>query len=211
MGENGQDFLDVMSDEHKRRRGRAAAESFQKLEKMFARGGVEARAGFVENQEARAGHEGAADEDALAFALRKIEPGAFGEMGAFNLAQQAQTARAIGAGDAAPEINHRVASTDDGFQSRLVIGHQLADGGADEADVFAKFTPIRFAEALAEHGDFAVSGHEITGEGAEEGSLAGAVRAKDDPMLTGGDAPVKVAENAGAAAPDGEAGDFQDR
>src|SRR5260221_8660400 len=206
VGEEGHDFRDVMGDEDEGGRVRPAAEALEELEKMLARGGVEAGAGFVENQEARPGHERAANEHALAFALGKIKPGAFGEGLTFDLAQKMQGAGAVGAGDAAPVVDHGVLAADDGFEGAFVISHELADGGADEADVFAEFAPVGPAEAAAKDGDFADGGHEVTGDGAEERGFAGAIGAENGPMLAGIDPPVDVRKNMDTTAPDGEAG-----
>jgi len=123
VGEDGHDFLDVMGDEDEGGGAGSLAEALEELEEMFAGGGVEAGAGFVENQQAGPGHERASNEDALAFALGKKKPGAFGEVFAFDLAQKMQGAGAVGAGDAAPVIDHGVFAADDGFEGAFVIGH----------------------------------------------------------------------------------------
>ncbi len=209
MGEDGHDFLDVMGDEDEGGGVGALAEALEELEEMFAGGGVEAGAGFIENQQSWPGHERAANEHALAFALGKKKPGAFGEVRAFDLTQKMQGAGAVGASDAAPVIDHGIFAADDGFEGAFVIGHELADGGADEADVFAEFAPVGPAEAAAEDGDFAGRGHEVTGDGAEEGGFAGAIGAENGPVLAGIDAPVDVREDMDAPAPDGKAGDFE--
>ena len=49
---------------------------------MLAGDGVEASTGFVEDEEFRFGHQCAADEDALAFALGEEKPWSVGEVGA---------------------------------------------------------------------------------------------------------------------------------
>src|SRR5258708_1421734 len=131
-----------MGDEHEGGGVFLAAKALKKLEEMFARGGIESGAGFVENEQAGAGHERAANKHALAFALREKKPGAVREMAALNLFQQTQGPRPVCAADAAPEINHGISAADDGFQRRLRVGHHLADGRADEADVLAQFAPI---------------------------------------------------------------------
>ena len=69
VGEKGDDFLDVVGDEDEGRRALFRAEAGEEAEEVFAGEGIEAGAGFVEDEEGRAGHEGAGDEDALALAL----------------------------------------------------------------------------------------------------------------------------------------------
>ena len=63
------DLLDVMGDQDERRGAGLGGEASEELEEMFAGDGVESGAGFIEDQESGIGHQGAADEDALAFAL----------------------------------------------------------------------------------------------------------------------------------------------
>jgi len=69
---------------------------------MFRARRVQTGAGSSRMSQARLGHEGAADEDALAFALEKEQPRTIREVAAFHLLQQPQAAGAIGAADAAP-------------------------------------------------------------------------------------------------------------
>src|SRR5258708_26998617 len=131
-------------------------------------------------------------------------------MGGLNLGQETEGPGPVCAADAAPEINHGISAADDGFQGGFGIGHHLADGGADEADMLAQFAPIGVSVTVAEHGDSAAGGHEIAGERAEEGGLAGAVRAENGPVLPALDAPGNAVENDGAPALDAEVRDFED-
>lgn len=86
MGENRHDFFDVMSDEQQTRCVTTPAETLKKSEKMFARGRIQTRARFIEDEKAWARHQCATDEDALAFALAEDAPGAFGEMPSLDFA-----------------------------------------------------------------------------------------------------------------------------
>ena len=54
------------------------------MEEMLAGDGVEPGAGFVEDEELGLGHQCAADEYSLAFALGEEKPWAVGEGGALN-------------------------------------------------------------------------------------------------------------------------------
>ena len=102
------DFLDVMGDEHERRGARLGGETSEELEEMFAGDGIESGAGFVEDQESGIGHQGAADEDPLAFALGEDGPGAFLHVGALDLGEDLAGALAVGPVGTSPEIDHRV-------------------------------------------------------------------------------------------------------
>src|ERR1051326_8267212 len=73
---NRHDFFNMMSYEHQGRRSFAAAKEIEELKKMFTGGWVEAGTGFVEDQQAWIGHQGAGNEDALAFPLGEALPSA---------------------------------------------------------------------------------------------------------------------------------------
>ena len=85
MCEGRHDFLDVMSDKDEGRGFGLAGEAVEKLKEMFAGDRIEASARFVEDEQPRSGHEGATDEDALAFTLGKVAPWAVGEGGTLDL------------------------------------------------------------------------------------------------------------------------------
>ena len=80
VGEEGDDFLDVVGDEDEGGGAAFRAEALEEGEEVFAGEGIEAGAGFVEDEEGRARHECAGDEDALAFALGEDAPGSVGEV-----------------------------------------------------------------------------------------------------------------------------------
>ena len=109
MGEGGHDFLDVMGDEDERGRAGLDGEVFEEMEEILAGDRVESGAGLVENQEARAGHEGAGDGDRRALALGEHRPRAVFEGGAADGLQEAFGGGPVGAAWSAPEIDHRVA------------------------------------------------------------------------------------------------------
>ena len=104
---------------------------------MFAGDGVEAGAGFVEDKEFGAGHQRAANEDALAFALGEVLPGAIGEREAFDALEDGAGGAAVGRSGGVPEIDHRVLAADNGFERGFAGGHEFVEGATDEADFFA--------------------------------------------------------------------------
>jgi len=63
------------------------------------------------------------------------------------------------------------------------------------------------AAPLGKQLDTAGGGSQIAGQGAEEGGLAGAVGAQNDPVLARGDFPGNLVKNQRAAALHGEVGD----
>ena len=91
----------------------------------------------------------------MAFALRKHLPRAEGQVFAFDLAEDALGLSFVVAREFAPKIDHRVFTAGDGKESRLVVGHHLANGGADDADVEAELAPIRSPKSAAKDRDAA--------------------------------------------------------
>ena len=214
MREGGDDLLHVMRDEEQGGgifpRDLPRGEALKEGEEMFARDGVEAGAGFVEDEHGGLRHERAGDEDALAFALREDAPVARGEVVAFGGAHDARGFGAVGAGDAAPVVEHGVFSTDDDEAGGVPVGDLLPDGRTDEADAHAEFAPVGIAVGLAEQLDLAGARREVAGECAEERSLARAVRAEDDPVLAALHVPIEPVEDERAVAMDDEAADVED-
>ena len=125
-------------------------------------------------------------------------------------AQDLRGCGAVGAADAAPVVEHGVFSADDDEAGGVPVGDLLPDGGTDEADALAEFAPVGIAVGLAEQLDLARARREVAGERAEERSLAGAVRAEDDPVLAALHAPVEPVEDERAVAMDDEAADVED-
>ncbi len=90
---------------------------------MFAGDGVEAGAGFIEDEELGFGHEGAADEDALSFALGEVLPRAVGEGEALDAFEDGAGGAAVGGGWGLPKIDHGVFAADDRLERGLGGGH----------------------------------------------------------------------------------------
>ncbi len=210
MREGRGDFFDVVGHEDEGGAAAAAREFFEEAEEFFPRDRIEPGAGFVENEELRASHEGTGDEHALALALREVGPLTVGDACETHGAQQAQRRDAIGPGAGVPEVELRVFAADHRIERHFRKGNRGGERAGHHADVQAEFPPIGGPVAAAEHGEFAVGGGEKTGEGFEEGGLAGAVGAKDDPVFARDDAPINVAENRGVPALYAQAGDFED-
>src|SRR5256885_1220276 len=97
-----------MACQYQRRRLGVAAEAFEELEEVFSCDRVKTGARLVEDEDGRAGHQGAADEYPLPFALRQVTPGTLRQKRALDLFQNVRSAGAVGTGNPAPEIDHRV-------------------------------------------------------------------------------------------------------
>ncbi len=69
MRESEGNLLDVMGDHHEHGCLRGSGQDLEAQQQVFAGTEVEATGGLVEEEELGVGHEGAADEDALAFTL----------------------------------------------------------------------------------------------------------------------------------------------
>lgn len=211
VGEARGDFLDVVRDEHEGGAARLAGEGFDELQKLFAGDGVEAGARLVEDEQLRFRHEGAGDEDALAFALRELAPETFGEFSGAGEAKEFQRGAAVGGRDFHPQVELRVFAADDGFEGGLVGRHAGLKCAGHEADLEAEVAPVACAVVLAEQLDFAGARGEVAGEGFEEGGFATAVGAEDDPVFAGFHAPRDVTQQGGAVAVDGEILDVEER
>lgn len=155
VGETRQNFFDVVGDEDERGGVFLARESIEKTQKFFARDGIEAGARFVENHQARAGHERAGDEHPLAFTLREKLPLAVDQAGGAERTEKFFRCDDIGAGGGEPEIELRIAAADDRFDGGFGRGHAGLEGAGDDADLEPELAPVSFAVALAEEGDIA--------------------------------------------------------
>ena len=200
-----------MRDEDERGGVFLAREPIEKTQKIFASDGIEAGARLVENQKARAGHEGARDEDALTFALGEELPLAVDEAGGAERAETFFRRDDVGARGREPEIELGVAAADDRFEGRFGGGHAGLEGAGDDADLEAKLAPIGFAIALAEERDVAGTGREVAEERFEERGLAAAIAAENHPVFAAPDAPIEAVKNDVVAAGDAEARDCENR
>ena len=87
---------------------RLRAEALEESEEVFARDGIEAGAGFVEDEQPRPRHERAGDEDALAFALGEDAPRRSARCVASTSRRSRCGGGAVGGADAAPVVDHGV-------------------------------------------------------------------------------------------------------
>ena len=142
------------------------------MQKVFARDRVESGARLIQDQQRGPGHQGAADENALALTLGEHLPGAQGKVVAFDLQENPLRLSFVAGREPAPKIDHSVFAAGNGKQRRLVVGHHLADGGADDADVKTQFAPVGAAKRAAENGDAPGGRSHVAGQTAEERGLA---------------------------------------
>ena len=199
VGEEGDDFLDMVGDEDEGGGVALFREEAEEVEKVFAGDGVESGARFIEEEEAQTGHEGTADEDALAFALGEATPFTRGEVGGADLAEDAGGFPGVGADGFSPEVDLAITAGKDDVLRGLLRFDFVAETGADESDRLPNFPPVGCSELRVADGDGAARGHEVAGERAEEGGFTRAVGAQDSPMLPGFDAPVDVVQDDGLA------------
>ena len=158
VGEAGQNFFDVVRDQDEGGAVFPAGECLQKAEKLFTGDGIQAGARLVENEQPRASHESAGDEDTLALALGEKLPLAIDETGGPEQAEEFFRGDEVGSGRGQPEIELGVAAADDSFDRRLGGGHAGLERAGDDTELEAEVAPIGFAVALAEEGDVAAGG-----------------------------------------------------
>src|SRR5258705_8607199 len=157
---------------------------------MLAGDWVESGARLVEDKQARQRHQGAANQHALALALRQVSPSPFAERARLDAGQNCGGCATVARGHLAPISNLRVASADDGFQSRFVVLHHLVNARADQPDPSAQRAPIGASVSFAEHANLARGRGQISSERSQQRSLATAVGAEDRPILAAFDAPI---------------------
>ena len=174
----------MMCDEHEGGRIFAAAKPLQELKEMLARRRVQPGARLVQDQQRRAGHQGAANQQALPLALGKEKPGAV-RQGAGTRSGAARACRDGGRAAAISPQKSIMADLPLTMVSRAGSSSGIIwrIGGADQADALAQFAPVGGAVGLGKQFDAAGGGSQIAGQRAEEGGFAGAVGAEDDPVL----------------------------
>ena len=123
--EFGKNLLDVMGDEDQGRRASFSGQLANVVEKSLASNRVEAGAGFVEDQNNGISNERAGNEDTLAFALRKHSPAPINRLRDAQQGEQAFRALTLGPADFAPIADHRLFSTGDDFDSRVLVVDKL--------------------------------------------------------------------------------------
>ncbi len=153
-----------MRDENERGSIFATGEFPEELQEIFAGDGIEAGARLVENEQARARHESAGDEDALTLALGEELPLAVDEPRGAEETHQFFSRGDVGARGGEPKVELRVAAADDGLDGGLGGGDARLQGAGDNADLETQLAPVGLAVALAEEGDVAGAGRKIAKE-----------------------------------------------
>jgi hypothetical protein len=195
VGEAVRHFLHVVGDEHHHRRLGVAGQRGEPAQQILAAAQVEPGGGLVEQQELGVGHQRPRDLHPLALAL-----GQGGELAPDQVraAERIQEFHRPGhvtgvvvllppAEDAVRRGEHEV---DDLFAGRDLFG----DRGAGQPDPGAQLEQVDLAERLAEHLDRALAREHRGGRHLEQGGLARAVRADQDPALVLVRRPVHVTQ-----------------
>src|SRR6266481_4308806 len=113
MREYRDDLLDMMSDQHHRRRAAGAGDALQELQEVLARDRVESGARLVEDHEPRRCHQRSPDQHALALTLRQKSPWTLAEIARLDTPQDGVGSAPIFIAYLTPIANLRVASADD--------------------------------------------------------------------------------------------------
>ena len=210
MSEDRHDLLHVMRHENEGGT-RTTAELLDEGEETFAGHRVETGAGFVQDEQVGSGHEGAGDEDALAFALGEHGPGAVLQRCGVDEPEQPASLPDVGGARAIPDVDGGVFAADHDFEGGFVLVEQLAQGGADQPDPATELRPIGFAEAFPEELDAAGARGEVAGQCGEEGRLSAADGSEEHPVFARADRPIPVGKNLCPAPMGGESGQAEDR
>ena len=138
-----------MRDEDERGRVFTGAEPLEKSQELLARQRIESGAWLIEDQQLRPGHEGAANQDTLAFSLGKDFPAPSREIAGLHLPEDPLCGAFILWFYTPPVVDHGVLSGDDGGERGFGLGHELSNAGRDEAHTLAKLAPIARAVGFA--------------------------------------------------------------
>jgi len=133
--EPGRDLLDVVGDEHQRRRVRVGGERPEPGDQLLAPGEVQPGRRLVEQHQLRVGHQRAGDLHPLALTLRQRAERPVRQMLHTELVEQVPCAAGVEQVVLlAPPPHDRVAGTDDEVEHRLLGRHPLRQRGRREPD-----------------------------------------------------------------------------
>lgn len=162
-GEFGQDVFDALGNEDDGEIGAGGGEVRNGAEEVLAPGDVEVDAGFVENHQLRAGHQGAGDEDFDLLSRGHGDDGAIRQMlGAQSLHVPEGEGFLFGR-CVAEEADGAVEAGENDFPARpRAVAEPLVHEGADPRDALAVFDEVDVAEGFAQRLDFrAVDGPRV--------------------------------------------------
>ncbi|EGJ78349.1 putative ABC transporter ATP-binding protein [Streptomyces sp. Tu6071] len=182
--EAGGDLLDVVGHHDHRGGDRVACEAAEAADEVLAAPEVETGGGLVEEEQFGVRHEGAGDERALALSLGESAEAAVEVLGHAEAVEEGAGALLVDVlVRLLPRRRHAVGGGEDGLEDGLAAGQLLGHADSGDADAGAQLEDVDAAEAVAEDADGAGGGEEVAGGHVEEGGLAGAVGAEDDPAL----------------------------
>jgi hypothetical protein len=180
-------------------------------DELLASAQVEAGGRLVEDEEVRFRHERPGDEDPLPLPGGEGPEGALGEVPDTEALEERAGPNLVGVapGDP-PRSERRRARRHDELERGETTVEERLEGGARVPDPAPELADVDRAEAPAEDLDGADRrGEPATGDG-EQGRLAGAIRAEDDPSLPRPDRPVEGSEDRATGPADGDAPQLDD-
>src|ERR1700722_8578164 len=195
VGEAVRDLFHVVGDQHHHRRLGVAGELGEAAQQVLTAAQVQARGRLVEQQQLGVGHHGPGDLNPLALPL-----GQRGELAPDQVRAAERVEQFDGAGDVGgvvvllPPAEDRVGGGEHQVDDLLVRRDLLGDGGAGQADPGAQVEDVHLPQLLAEHLDRALGREQRGRRHLEQGGLARAVRADEDPALVLVRRPVDVAQ-----------------
>ena len=168
-------------------------------------GEVEGVGGFVEQEHAGGGYEGAAYHDAALLAGGHLAYGLVAEVGGVDALEDFVGAGLHLGGDlrgeVGPEGGAGEEAGEDGVTAGGLEGGAAGEFGGDYAEALFEFGEVpAFAAEDADAGSLLDYGVALAGDGLDEGGFAAAVGAEDGDVLAGGDGEGDVVEDGVAAA-----------
>ena len=212
VGVARRDLLDVVGDQHLRRRVVVPREVRQAGDEVLAAAEVEAGARLVEQQQLRVGHQRAGDLGPLALALAEGAEGPVGELrDAPLLHEHPGAGQVVDVVALAPPPDDGVPGRHHDVAGRLGRRDALGERGAGQPDPRPQLEDVDRAEGLPQQPHLAARRVHLRGGQREQRRLPRPVRAEHHPAVVGLDGPVDAAQQVGLPPHDVDPGHPDDR
>src|SRR5665647_3507663 len=208
--EADRDLLDVVGDQHHHRRPEVVGQLRQGLQKLLPPAEVQARGGFVEQQQLRVGHQRAGDLGPLALALAERPERPVGQLADAEDVQQGVCTLVIERlVRLTPATGRPVRGGEHDVEHALGRRDPVGEGCRRNTHPWTQVEDVDRTQPGSQHRRGARGRVHPPGSDLQQRRLACAVGAEDHPPLPVGHGPRHRVEDGRAAAPDGHAPQIQ--